>query len=353
MKRYDVYGIGNALIDSDARINEHMLQALDVEPSVMTLIDAKRHQVLVQALDGHFVHHGCGGSAANTMIALQQLGGSGFYSCKVADDERGRLFLKELLHRGIDCNQSLTQLPSGTTGQCLVMVTEDAERTMNTHLGLSETISESDISIEALIASNFLYLEGYLVTSKSGLAAMTLAAAIARVSQVKIAITLSDPNIVRHFRQELLQIIADGIDLIFCNEDEARIFTNSKNTDEAILALRQLARHVVVTRGNRGVSIVYEDEQISVPTHKVKSIDTLGAGDMFAGTYLYAVCQGHEPHIAAVLANRLSAEVVSQYGARLQDVQVKSIQSEFLGSHFGLYSNAELGFVKEKERIVA
>lgn len=353
MKRYDVYGIGNALIDSDARINESMLEALGIEPSVMTLIDAKRHQLLAQALEGHFVHHGCGGSAANTMIALQQLGGSGFYSCKVADDERGKLFLKELIYRGIDCNQSLSDLPSGTTGQCLVLVTEDAERTMNTHLGLSETISESDISIEALVASNFLYLEGYLVTSQSGLSAMTMATSIARESRVKIAITLSDPNIVRHFRQELLQIMAEGIDLIFSNEEEALIFTNTSHVDDAISALRKLARHVVVTRGSRGVSIAYDNQHLSVATHKVKSIDTLGAGDMFAGAYLYAVCQGHEPYIAAVLANRLSAEVVSQYGARLQDVQVKSIKAEFLASHFGLYSNTELGFLNHKACVVA
>jgi sugar/nucleoside kinase (ribokinase family) len=337
MKRYNVYGIGNALIDSDAHIKNTDVEHLAIEPGVMTLINATRHAELIRALDRSFIHHGCGGSAANTLIAIQQLGGQGYYSCKVADDASGHLFLNEMTKRKITCNQHEEALPEGTTGQCLVMVTEDAERTMNTYLGISESIGVDDLDIDALEVSQYLYLEGYLVASKTGLEAMRLAVSKARDAGVAIAITLSDPNISKHFRDELNQVLGQGIDLMFCNEDEALYYAQTDNVPDALKFLRTKARHVVMTLGSRGVVIAHDNAELHIPTHEVKAVDTVGAGDMFAGAYLYALCQGYTPLIAAALANRLAAEVVSQYGARLNDEQVTAIKKEFTETHFGLY----------------
>ena len=172
MKKYHVYGIGNALLDRDVLVNDDLLRALNIEKNVMTLVDEKTHHRLTSALADSFCHSGCGGSAANTLIALRQFGAAGFYSCKVANDAAGRLFLNELTALGLDCNLTLENLPAGVTGQCLVLVTDDAQRTMNTYLGISEALCPEVLSLDAIAASEYIYLEGYLVTSSTAMQAL-------------------------------------------------------------------------------------------------------------------------------------------------------------------------------------
>lgn len=340
MKKYHVYGLGNALLDRDAQVSERLLQELNIEKGVMTLIDENRHKYLVNALADSFCHSGCGGSAANTMIALSQFGGRGFYSCKVADDEAGHLFLHELTALGLDSNLHLEMLDTGVSGQCLVLVTDDAQRTMNTHLGISESLCPKALNLEAIAAAQYLYLEGYLVTSATAREALSVARKQAKLSGTKVALTLSDPNMVRYFKNELLAVIDGRVDLLFCNEEEALLFTQTTHLDDAIALLQPMADYLIVTCGSRGAILAVDGDLIVIPVKATQAIDTVGAGDMFAGAYLYAITHGYTPQLAIELANRAAAQVVSQYGARLRDEQVKTIKREFALNHYSFTPEA-------------
>ncbi len=334
MKKYHVYGIGNALLDRDALVNDELLHALAIEKNVMTLVDAKTHDRLVAALTDSFCHSGCGGSAANTMIALSQFGAAGFYSCKVADDAAGRLFLHELTALGLDCNLTLENLPAGVTGQCLVLVTDDAQRTMNTYLGISETLCSEVLNLEAIAASDYVYLEGYLVSSNTARKALLAARRHAQAVNTKVALTLSDPNMVRYFKEELLTVIDGQVDLLFCNEEEALLFSQADHLEQAVALLQPLAKHLVITCGSQGAVLAIDGEVIAIPTTPTLAVDTVGAGDMFAGAYLYAITHGYAPQLAIELANSAAAEVIGQYGARLSNEKVTAIKKQFTAANY-------------------
>lgn len=330
MKKYHVYAIGNALLDRNVIVDDNFLRALNINKGVMTLADEKTHHQIEQALktlNYHFCYTGCGGSAANSIVALSQLGGKGFFSCQVANDEAGRLFHEELSRWGVNCNLNLQTLPEGVSGQCIVLVTEDAQRTMHTHLGISETLSSVALNFDAMASSEYLYLEGYLVTSPTAREALLVARKFANSAQIKVALTLSDPNIVRYFKEELLELMGKGIHLLFCNEEEAMLFTGTTALDQAIAALKPLAEQVIITRGHKGAVLINQKETICVPVKPLSAIDTVGAGDMFAGVYLYAITHGYRAHDSIVLANEASAQVVCQYGPRLEATALQAVLS--------------------------
>ncbi|MBA2652331.1 MAG: adenosine kinase [Tatlockia sp.] len=335
-KKYHVYGVGNALVDRDAKVNDALLQALNIEKNVMTLIDEETHHRLTKALADSFCHSSCGGSAANTLIALSQFGGLGFYSCKVADDEAGHLFLRELKALDLECNLSLKTLSPGITGQCTVLVTDDAQRTMNTHLGISETLDNAVLNFDAIADSEYVYLEGYLITSPTAKKALLAARRHAQASNTKVALTLSDPNMVRYFKNDLLTIIDGQVDLLFCNEDEALLFSGADHLEIAINLLQPLAKHLVVTCGSRGAILAIDGDMITISTKATQAVDTVGAGDMFAGAYLWAITHGYAPQLAVELANKAATEVVCQYGARLSLEKVLAIKEEFVAANYSL-----------------
>jgi len=334
MKKYDVYGVGNALIDTEVQVDDAILQDLGIKKNVMTLIDETTHHRLTDALASSFCHQGCGGSAANTMISLSQFGGRGFYSCKVADDEAGHLFLQELSALRIDCNLILENLSPGVTGQCLVLVVDDGERTMNTHLGISETLGMEVLDFSSIADSDYLYLEGYLITSLTARKALLAARRQARAANTKVALTLSDPTIVRYFKNELLAIIEDQVDLLFCNEEEAVLFTKAKHLESAIALLKPLTKQLIVTCGSQGALLAIGDEVIAIPTKASQPVDTVGAGDMFAGAYLYAITHSYPPQLAVELANKAATTVVNQYGARLRTQKVLALKEQFIAAHY-------------------
>lgn len=329
MRQYHVYAVGNALLDRNVIVDDTFLTALKINKGVMTLTDDKAHHRLTEALETSqflFCYTGCGGSAANSIVALSQLGGRGFFSCQVANDVSGRLFLAELKQLGIHCNLDEESLPRGITGQCLVLVTEDAQRTMHTHLGISETLSVAALNFDAIANSEYLYLEGYLVTSPTARQALMLAKTFATTAQTKVALTLSDPNIVRYFKRELLSLMEGGIELLFCNEEEVLLFTETTEINDAIAALRVLTEQAIITRGPKGAIYVNQNEILTVPVQPIYAIDTVGAGDMFAGVYLYAMTNGYAPKDSIHFANESAAAVVCQYGPRLQAHELQRIK---------------------------
>ncbi len=323
MAEYDIYGLGAALVDTEIEVTEVDLKELQIEKGIMTLVDENRQSELVQALEDHMKtsKRASGGSAANSIIAASYFGARTWYSCKVADDENGRFYLKDLADAGVSFRESYAD--DGTTGKCLVMITPDAERSMNTYLGISETLSVEDIDESALAASSFAYIEGYLVTSPTGLPAAERLKHLADKHQVKTAISLSDPAIVQFFRTGLLQIIGSGVDLLFCNEAEALNFTESDNLEDAKKALSTYAKTWAITLGAKGAVVYDGNKESTIAATPVNAIDTNGAGDMFAGAFLYSLSQGKSFEEAGLLASKAAARVVSQFGPRLEAEQHK------------------------------
>lgn len=331
-KRYHLYAIGNALVDTELEVSDAFLQRMAIGKGMMTLVDEARQAELVEALNSDGVVHrrASGGSACNTVVAARYFGASTYYACRVADDETGRFFVDDLAAAGVDTNMN-GQRPQGVSGKCLVMVTPDAERTMNTFLGISETVCIDDLDEDAVRAAEYAYIEGYLVTSASGRAAAIHLRNLAERHGVRTAMTFSDPAMTRFFRDGLAEMLGAGVDLLFCNEEEALHFTGADDLDAAVRQLRDLCRQLVVTRGARGALICQGDERIEVAPVAVKAIDTNGAGDMFAGAFLYAITHGYSAADAGRLASAASARVVSDFGPRLQPEDHPALRQQILG----------------------
>ena len=320
MKNYDVYGIGNALVDTEYEVNDSFFTKAQLGKGLMTLVEAEERQRIIKLLeddhDHQVINQSGGGSAANTMVAISQLGGSSFYSCKVADDTIGDFFMSDLKAAGLDTNLENGRGP-GISGQCISMVTPDAERTMATNLGISHTLSKNELDEDALRRSKYLYIEGYLVTSPTALEAALRAQQVAHEAGAIVSITLSDPAITEHFKPAFDQFAENGIDLVFCNEDEAMIWTGTKNPEDAFTQLQRRCKQVAMTCGKNGAMVFDGESETIVAGVATTAVDTTGAGDIFAGAFLYAISQGQSFQQAAELANRCASQLVSAFGARL------------------------------------
>lgn len=313
-----IYGIGAALVDTEIDVSDQDLAQLGITKGQMTLVDADKQQQMLDYLAGHMTHskRASGGSAANTIIAASYFGAKAFYSCKVAHDDNGSFYLQDMQAAGVTCN-TYDHVGDGSTGKCLVLITPDAERTMLTHLGISETLCNRALDHAAVARSQFAYIEGYLVTSPTGRAAAIELREVAEQHGVKTALSLSDPGMVEFFGDGLREMLGNGVDLLFCNEHEAQGFTGTDNTQAAAEKLKQHAKTFAITCGARGALVFDGSELHAIEPHAVKAVDTNGAGDMFAGAFLYAITHGFSYQDAGRLASRASAEVVSSYGPRL------------------------------------
>lgn len=330
--KYDVYGVGNALVDIVTEVDAEFFSRNGVEKGVMTLVDEKRQHELMAVIETGKSKMSCGGSAGNTVIAVSQFGGKSFYSCLVAKDELGRFFLMDMARNGVDTNLTADDCPEGHSGRCLVMTSPDADRTMNTFLGISSMLAPQHLNAKALRESKYLYLEGYLVASPSGFDAMLEAKKIAEKSNTKVSLTLSDPNMVRFFGKQFTDVIGASVDLLFCNEHEAMMITETTDLQSAALKLKQLTKQYAITLGANGALVFDGEFDISIQPFRTRAVDTNGAGDMFAGAFLYAISNGHSFSEAGRLASLASSRVVAQRGPRLEPSQAKSVLSDLIGS---------------------
>jgi sugar/nucleoside kinase (ribokinase family) len=329
-KQYDVYGIGNALVDIVTEVDLDFFARNGIEKGVMTLVDEKRQHELIGAIDMKKSKMSCGGSAANTMIGVSQFGGRSYYSCLVARDDLGRFFLQDLKRNGVDTNLAPESCPPGITGKVLVMTTPDAERTMNTFLGISSHLSPVHLDENAIINASYVYLEGYLVTSPTGLDAMKEAKRLAERNGIRTALTFSDPSMVKYFSKQMQEVIGASVDLLFCNEEEAMIHTGTDNLSDAREKLKDAAKHFVITLGANGAMIYDGDTFINIEPYKVKALDTNGAGDMFAGAFLFGITHGHSYAEAGKLASLASSRIVAQFGPRLEPRQVQKVLGDLI-----------------------
>jgi sugar/nucleoside kinase (ribokinase family) len=324
-KKYDVCGIGNALVDIVFQVSEAFLEKHNIKKGVMTLVDEEIQSRLIHSIEQEEVTQNPGGSAANTITSLSQLGGAGFYCCKVASDDFGQTYIEHMQQAGVATNFDERRPPSGITGKCLVMITDDAERTMNSYLGISSTLSVDEIDEPAVKKSRYVYIEGYLVTGDSSFEAMKRIKKMAAENSVKTALTLSDPSVAKAFRSRFDEITATPLDLLFCNEEEAKIFTQKNDLPEACEILKKIAKNFVITRGKEGALIYDGRNQVQIQPEKVNVVDTNGAGDVFAGAFLYGITHGMTVENAGKLANRAGSKVVSTYGPRLEKSELQQI----------------------------
>ena len=328
MANFDVYGVGNALVDTEYEVDEAFINIAKLQKGVMTLVEADDREKLIHLLEQEHEHRvvkqAGGGSAANTIVAVAQFGGTSFYSCKVANDDTGDFFMRDLKAAGVETNLD-TGRESGITGKCISLVTPDAERTMTTHLGITATLGVNELNPDALRQSDYLYIEGYLVTSPSAMAAAKEAQAIARAAGVKVSMTLSDPAMVDNFKHAFDELAEGGVDLIFCNEDEAKLWTAATSRADAMSRLKTICPRIAMTCGRDG-AMVYDGKSVNlVPGFPAQAVDTTGAGDMFAGAFLYGITHGMSYLEAAKIANKAAALLVANFGARMATADVRAL----------------------------
>jgi sugar/nucleoside kinase (ribokinase family) len=328
MSHYHLYAIGNALVDTEYEVSDELLSAMGVSKRHMTLIDTPQRAQLLTHVQGLHARRTGGGSAGNTVVALAQLGGQAFYSCRVADDALGAFYTQDLQANGVATNLTHTHPTEGQTGSCMVLVTPDAERSMCTFLGTTSQLDASALHPQAIAKSKIYYMEGYLAASPTGLEAAIKGREIAIEHQVATALTLSDVSMINFCKAGLDAMIGDGLDYLFANEEEAQTWCGTTDLDSIIGQLSALATTVCLTRGPQGCTVVQGDQRMDVPAVPTQAVDTNGAGDMFAGAFLYGITHGHTPAQAAALANRAAAAVVGQHGNRLTAAQMQGIAAQ-------------------------
>lgn len=322
----ELYAIGNALVDQEFTVSDAFLQQHNLQKGTMQLADQATQNHLTDSLTQETTAKGqaSGGSAANTTVAFAALGGSTFYACRVGNDALGDFYLKDLAAAKVSTSQS--SISDGQTGTCMVMITPDGERTMHTHLGITAELSDQQIHFEPLAQAKFLYIEGYLATSPSARVAVKQARQIAKAQGIQIAISLSDPAMVQYARDGLVDLLDDGVDILFCNQQEALLFTQTDALEDALAALLKISPLVIITRGADGAIIAKDQaEMLHVEAVKVTVLDTNGAGDAFSGAFLYALSQNFGLAQAGQLASHISGQVVAQFGPRLALQQYRDI----------------------------
>lgn len=317
-KSVDVFGVGNALVDILAFVEEGFIEKHTLNRGGMTLMDAHTQGQILHDLEHSSLQMRSGGSAANTMIAISQSGGKGFYSGKVAQDTNGEFYREDLLAAGIEFDVHPAPESHGPTGTCVVLTTPDAERTLCTHLGVSTTLASTDINIDRLKRCKYSYIEGYLWDGETPRKASVETMEQAKRNNVKVAFTFSDGFLVERFTDDFHHIISEYCDTVFCNADEARHFCGTQSLDDCAAKLGELVDLAFLTDGANGCLVVENKQVTRVPGFKVTAIDTVGAGDAFAGGVLYGLTNGLTTTQAARWGNYLASLVVQIHGPRLE-----------------------------------
>ena len=330
--QYDVYGVGNAIVDTEVEVEDSFLAGHRLDKGIMTLVSAEAQAALLKSLAGHAQHGSAGGSAANTMTAVAQFGGRAFFTGKIGNDMHGALYRESLAEAGVEFG--MTPAESGPTGACVILVTPDGERTMHTSLGAASTLGPDDIALNALRSSRIVYVEGYLLSTPScAEAAERAMAAASDAGSVQVAFSLSDPGIAGIFIEEFRRVTRQYVDILFCNEHEAEIYAGGGSREERLRAVGADAPLVFMTCGADGALVFDAGVITRVPGHAVPVVDTTGAGDLFAAGALHGLTHGLSPTDAGKLGAFASAKVVTEFGARLREPLHETLETILGGAH--------------------
>ena len=331
--KLDISSLGNAIVDVQFSIEEDFvskLEKMSILKGAMTLIEAEEQSNLISLLTEEYGEPklSCGGAATNSIVAASNFGSICHFSCKVRNDDLGIFYLENLSKNDVLHSKQASESDL-STGQCVVMVTPDAERTMCTYLGISNLLSSSDLDKLAIRNSKFLFLEGYLVTSESALKACYEAIEVAKAANTKIVISLSAAAIVNAFRDQMNSLIKLGCDMLFCNESEACAFSQHEDVIKAEEFLRSVSSQNLITLGKNG-SMIWDGSNLeTIEGFEVKAVDTNGAGDIFAGSVLHKICEGHDLTSSAKFGCFAASKKVEKFGPRLSQEEYKSIYKKF------------------------
>jgi sugar/nucleoside kinase (ribokinase family) len=328
----DISAIGNALVDTVFKVEHSLISELGLEINQMTLSSAEEHAPIIDRLiaSGADTVSDCGGSATNSLVAAASFGAKCFHTCKVSDDQDGVKYLESLKEAGVGHKGNMASANTIPTGKCLILVTPDAKRTMTTALNVSSLMDDDDLDLNQIANSKIFYIEGYMVTSEENYK-VTLQALnhLQNFPDVKIAFSLSDPGIVMGFKDKFHEMESYGLDYIFGNDDEAMAFVDAENIDETFTKLQEKPYTSIITMGEKGSSVITNDEIIHTPKVNINPVDTNGAGDMFAGSFLYALLQDHDLRSCAEFANYGASKVVETFGPRLTEEGYREVLNNY------------------------
>lgn len=315
MKKYQVVGIGNAMVDILARADDAFLAENGIEKGIMQLIDMERAVALYDRIGP--AREISGGSAANTIAGVAHLGGRTAYVGKVKDDQLGAIFAHDLRAQGADYETALAPKSElQETGRCIVLVTPDGERSMNTYLGVTEHLSAADIDPGQMADAEWIYLEGYRFDGPESHAAFAKAINAAKGAGGKVALTLSDPFCVERHRDAFRRMIRDHVDLLFANRAEVMSMYQAGSFADACTAAAADVEMAVCTDSENGAHVLHGGQHWHVPAVPTSIVDATGAGDLFAGAFLWALAEGKTPELCARMGNVAASEVISHIGAR-------------------------------------
>ena len=327
--KFDVVGIGNAIVDVLSNSDDGFLEKHDLIKGSMTIIDAETAEKLYGLMDSNL--EVSGGSAANTIACIASAGGSGAFIGKVCQDQLGDVFTNDIRRAGVSY-ETKPDVDGDPTARCLIYVTPDAERTMQTFLGACTALGPNDIDEQVISSSKVVYLEGYLYDPPQAKAAFIKAAKVAKKAGRKVALSLSDPFCVDRHRTAFVDLVHNHVDILFANEEEIKSLYQVNVFDEALEKVRGNCGVVALTRGSQGSIIISGDETYVLLAEKVQNIvDSTGAGDAYAAGFLYGLTQGKGLEACGRIGGIMAADIISNYGARSKN-DLKAVLSENLRS---------------------
>ena len=325
--KYDISALGNALVDTQFMVSHEFLSQIGLEPDSMTLASAEEHMPIIEKLESMNVDSvsDCGGSATNSLVAASYFGSNCHHVCRVANDKDGKKYLDSLQNAGVDHIGFSKENADMPTGKCLIFVTPDAKRTMSSMLGISAYLGPKDISYDAVINSKIFYIEGYMVTSEENFSAVTSVLDQLNNENTLKALSLSDAGIVGGFKDKFKEIESYGIDMIFCNDDEAIAYAETETLEDAVSFYKEQSYMIVITKGSKGSLVIKDRQEIFSPALTIEPVDTNGAGDMYAGSFMHAYLNGFDLLSCADFANFASSKIVETFGPRLTTDGYKEI----------------------------
>ena len=321
-----VIGFGAALVDKQFLIKDDVLNDLDIEKGLMTLnSEEEQNELLTFLRDQNYNQiSSCGGSATNSIYAAAALGTTAGFIGKVAQDEDGEIYNADLKDNNIEISNCVTSA-DGKTGNCIVLITPDAERTMNTYLGVSSETKFSEINFHQVSSTNLLFMEAYVVTSPDTKDTAEKLIESCHESDIKIALSLSDPGIVAGFKDDLKSWMDKKIDYLFCNHEEAKTFCSADNFE----GLRNYAKTVFITNGVNPTIVLEEKQTFEIPAYEARALDTNGAGEMFPGGVIHGLSEGWENAESVKFGNFLASKGVAEIGPRLKKNKYLEYLKEF------------------------
>lgn len=318
-----IYGIGNPLIDILVDIQEDELDLLGLHKGIMGLIDLKKREELVNFIKNRKPSYSCGGSCPNTIITLAGLGIKATLAGKIGKDEQGKIIRNKL--KSVDINDNLVE-SDNVTGTSIILITPDSERTMNTYLGANRFFNKDDIVEEAINNSDFLHFTGYMWDTENQKEAIEKALTIASKNDTKITFDVADPFAVGRYRDDFLKLIEKSCDVVFANNEEARILFDNYDAYECCRSLGKICKTAIVKNGKRGSYISHERKLYSIPLQgPVTPVDTTGAGDIYAAGFLYGLCTGQSIEKSGLIASKMAGQIITQYGAQFSKEKLSEI----------------------------